>query len=93
MNLALLAANANQLLHLLETFEEKPLFYIILSFIITSLVIQLLVKICLMINYRYNINIPAEAQLALRMNNMITIAILIIAVVNVAITGVIMFNR
>lgn len=92
MNLALFAANSNQLFHLLENFEDKPVFYAILSFILASLIIQFLVKICLIINCRYNANIPAEARKALRMNNLITAAILVITFVNVAITSVIMFR-
>lgn len=93
MNIALLAANANQLMHLLENFEDEPLFYVIFSFIITSFVFQFFVKIFLMINCRYNMNVPEEARRALRVSNLITVAIIFIAVVNVAITGVVMFRR
>jgi hypothetical protein len=89
MNLALLAANANQLKYLIESAEQRPLFYISLSFIIASLVVQLLVKIGLLLNCRHNMNLRDEARKAYRFNNMITFAILLITLINVTITGII----
>lgn len=89
MNFALIAANANQLKYLIESAEQRPLFYFSLVFIITSLVIQIIVKICLMINYRYNMNDEFEARRAIRFNNIITFAILVITLINVTITGII----
>lgn len=89
MNIALLAANANQLKYLLESSEQRPLFYISFSFILVSLFIQILVKICLLINYGYNMNNQEHVRKAIRVNDFITFAIFIITIVNVAITGII----
>lgn len=89
MNFALILANVNQLKYLLET-RERPLFYLSLSFIIASFVIQIFVKIGLMINFRYNMNNHAEVRKALRMNNIVTIAILLVTLINVAISAVIL---
>lgn len=90
MNLALLAANANQLKYLLETSDNKPLFYLSLSFIIASLIVQFLVKICLMIKYRYNMNNQSEARKAQRVSNFTTCAVLLITIINCAMTGIIL---
>lgn len=89
MNLALLASNANQLKYLIESSDQRPLFLISLSFIVASLVIQLLVKICLIINCRYDLNNNEGARKALRMNNFIMFAILLVTLINVTVTGVI----
>jgi Ninjurin len=89
MNLALLAANANQLKYLMESAEQRPLFYISLAFIITSLFVQIMVKICLAINYRFNMNDHVEARRAVRFNNFITFAILVVTLINLSITGII----
>lgn len=89
MNLALLAANANQMKYLLESADKRPLFNISFSFILMSLFIQILVKIGLMISYRYNMNDNNHVQKAFRINNFITFAILIITLINLAITGII----
>lgn len=90
MNLALLAANGNQLKYLIESAEDRPLFYISLSFIIASFVIQLLVKVCLIANCRYDLNDRSDAQKAMRLSNFITLAILVITLINVAISGIIL---
>jgi heme/copper-type cytochrome/quinol oxidase subunit 2 len=90
MNLALLAANANQLKYLIESAEYRPLFYISLAFIVASLLIQLVVKVCLVINCRYNLNNNDEARKAVQINNFVTIAILAIMLINVAVSGVIL---
>lgn len=92
MNIALFAANINQLKYLIESYQDRPLFYVSLTFIITSLVVQLMVKIFLMINYSYDVNDRNETQKAERINNCITIAILVIALINVGITGVILIE-
>lgn len=89
MNLALLAANVNQLKYLIESSEQRPLFYVSLSFIIASLILQLLVKICLMINCRFDLNNNEGAEKARRTNNFIMFAILLITLINVTVTGVI----
>lgn len=89
MNLALLASNANQLKYLIESSEQRPLFLISLSFIVASLVVQLLVKICLIINSRFDLNNNEGARKALRMNNFIMFAILLVTLINVTVTGVI----
>lgn len=89
MNLALLAANANQMKYLLESADQRPLFYISFSFILVSLFVQILVKVCLMINYRYDMNDQDHVRKALRVNNFITFAVLVITLVNLAITGII----
>lgn len=90
MNLALVAANANQLKYLIESAEERPLFYISLAFIVASLLVQLVVKICLVINCHFNLNNNDEAKKAARINKFIIIAILVIVIINVAVSCVVL---
>ena len=90
MNLALFAANGNQLKYLIESAEDRPLFLISFSFLITSIVIQIFVKACLMLSCRYNLMNVDDARKARRVNNVITYAVSFLAFVNFALTGIIL---
>lgn len=92
MNLALVAANANQLKYLIETAEDRPLFYFSLAFIVASILVQLLVKICLMISCRFNLNNDDQARRAMRVNNFTIAGIAVIVLINVAISVVILLE-
>lgn len=83
LDLALLSANANQLRYILETLNTHPYAYFSLVFIILSIVFQIAVGLGLVINSRYNINLKEELSRANRNNNIITIGILMITIVNV----------
>lgn len=87
MDLALLSANANQLRYVLESYGRHPYYYFSLSFIITSLIIQVIVGIGLVLNSRYNIKDQDDICKADRINNFITIGILLITIINVFISA------
>lgn len=87
MDLALLSANANQLRYILESYGRHPYYYFSLSFIITSLVIQVIVGIGLVLNSRYNIKNQDDICKADRINNFITVGILLITIINVFISA------
>ncbi|KAG5678189.1 hypothetical protein PVAND_007882 [Polypedilum vanderplanki] len=83
MDLALLSSNANQLRYILDYKERNHYYYISLSLISTSLVLQILVAIALVFKSRYNIENEKEYENADRINNFITMGILMITIINV----------
>lgn len=87
MDLALLSANANQLRYVLESYSRHPYFYFSLVFITTSIIAQVAVGIGLIWKSRYNIKNEDDFCKADRINNMVTIGIFIITLVNVLISA------
>ncbi|XP_049297208.1 ninjurin-A-like isoform X2 [Anopheles funestus] len=87
MDLALLSANANQLRYVLESYKRHPYFYVNLIFISTSIIAQVAVGIGLIWKSRYNIKNENDFCKADRINNLITIGIFIITLVNVLISA------
>ncbi|XP_061500297.1 ninjurin-A isoform X2 [Anopheles gambiae] len=87
MDLALLSANANQLRYVLESYSRHPYFYVNLVFISTSIIAQVAVGIGLIWKSRYDIKKENDFCKADRINNLITIGIFIITLVNVLISA------
>lgn len=87
MDLALVSANANQLRYVIESFTRHPYYYFSLIFISVSLVIQVAVGVGLIMNSRYDVNDKREICKADKINNMVTIGIFLITLVNVLISA------
>ncbi|XP_055628599.1 ninjurin-A-like [Toxorhynchites rutilus septentrionalis] len=87
MDLALLSANANQLRYVLESYQRHPYFYFSLVFISTSIICQVAVGIGLIWKSRYNIKNEDDFCKADRINNLVTIGIFVITLVNVLISA------
>ncbi|XP_049545102.1 ninjurin-A-like [Anopheles darlingi] len=88
MDLALLSANANQLRYVLDSGKkDHPYYYINLVFISSSIIAQVAVGIGLIWKSRYNIKREADLCKADRINNLVTIGIFIITIVNVLISA------
>lgn len=83
LDLALLSSNANQLRYILDYKERNHYYYISLTCISSSLVLQVLVAIALVFKSRYNIDNEEEYANADRINNFITMGILFITIINV----------
>jgi hypothetical protein len=83
LDLALLSANANQLRYILEYKERNHYYYVSLTLISLSLVLQILVACALVFKSRYNIDNEEEYINADRINNFITMGILFITIINV----------
>lgn len=83
LDLALLSANANQLRYVLDSSLRNHYFYVSLTLISISLVLQVLVAIALIFKSRYNIDNEQEYANADRINNFIMIGILLITIANV----------
>ena len=84
LDLALLSANVNQLRYVLKSLNTHPnSSYVSLVLIILSIAFQIAVAIGLILGNRYNINIANESRKADIYNNMITIGILLITIINI----------
>ncbi|XP_054708949.1 ninjurin-1-like [Uloborus diversus] len=87
MDIALLTANASQLKHVLATADTHDYYLINLVLIASSMTLQILVGILLVVVGRWNINRRKEQNIANLTNNVIVILIFLITVVNVLITA------
>jgi len=83
LDLALLSANANQLRYVLDINVRNHYYYVSLSLISTSLILQVLVAIALIFKSRYNVDQAEGYENADRVNNFILIGILLITISNV----------
>ncbi|XP_015915947.1 ninjurin-1 [Parasteatoda tepidariorum] len=87
LDIALLTANASQLKHVLATADTHDYYLINLILIGSSMTLQVLVGILLVVVGRWNINKRKEQNIANITNNIIVIIIFLITVVNVLITA------
>lgn len=87
LDLSLLSANANQLRYVIESKNHHPYYYFSVSFLVASLIIQVIVGVGLVFNSRYNIKNKDDICKADKINNLITLAILLITIINVFISA------
>ncbi|KAL1490558.1 hypothetical protein ABEB36_013232 [Hypothenemus hampei] len=87
MDLALFSANANQLRYVLETFKNHPYYYPSLVLISISLILQVAVGIGLIWNARYNIKDQSALCRANKVNNVTTVCVFLVTVINVFISA------
>lgn len=87
MDLALLSSNANQLRYVLELRDIHSYYIFSLTFITASLILQVVVGIGLVLNSRYNVKNMEDICKADKINNLITIGILLITIINVFISA------
>jgi len=83
LDLALLSANANQLRYVLDFYGRNRYFYVSVTLISSSLVLQVLVAIALVFKSRYNVDNVEEYESADKLNNFIVMGILLITIINV----------
>lgn len=87
MDIALLTANASQLKQVLRLADAHDYYLINLVLIGTSMTLQIIVGILLVLVGRWNINNRKEQGVANNTNNVIVILIFLITVVNVLISA------
>lgn len=87
MDIALLTANASQLKYVLSHWDMREYFLINIALIGTSMALQIVVGIMLILVGRSNINYRKHQRGADEMNNAIVIMIFLITVVNVLISA------
>lgn len=84
LDIALLSANSEQLRYILDIGEKNNRYYYVsLSLISVSLVLQIIVAIALVFKSRYNIDNEPDFTKADHIDNCIIIGILLITAVNV----------
>jgi hypothetical protein len=86
MDLALLSANANQLRYVLGT-AKNAYFFVNLSLIGLSMLLQIAVGIGLILNSRYNVKREMDICKANRINNFTVVGIFLITVVNILVSS------
>jgi len=87
IDVALLITNVDQLRFILHSFERNPYYYVSLSLIVCSMIMQVIVGIGLIINSRYNVKNCDDMCKADRANNLINIGIFLITVINIMISA------
>jgi Ninjurin len=84
MDVALLVTNVNQLRHIINAIDtSSPYFYISLSLVIASIVLQIIVGILLAVNCRYDVKDCDGICSADRVNNWTTSLIFVVTAINV----------
>ncbi|XP_003737707.1 ninjurin-2 [Galendromus occidentalis] len=87
LDVALLTANASQLKYLLQVGHKHEFYTIMVSLIATSIILQILVGAFIVILGTVNLNREKNHVRANVLNNMVTIFIFIITVVNIVISS------
>jgi len=87
LDVALLTANASQLKYLLQVGREHEFYVIMVSLISTSIVLQILVGVVIILLGMVNLNKDKNHNRADILNNMVTIFIFIITVINIIISA------
>merc|ERR1712156_648431 len=88
LDVALLTANASQLKYVLQLGEDRHDFYhLMLALIILSIVLQAIVGILFLVIGGFNINEEPKEKVADILNDIITVLVFIITLINVIING------
>ncbi|XP_020299781.1 ninjurin-1-like [Pseudomyrmex gracilis] len=87
MDVALITANANQLRYLLEYQQNSPTFYLTMSMIIISLILQIGVGVSLIFKGRYDMKGKSKSTNAERINNYVVVTVFLITIINVFIAA------
>ena len=87
MDVALITANANQLRYLIEYQRSSPTFFVILSLIIVSLMLQIAVGASLIFKGRFDIKGQSKSRAAQKINNYVVVGVFLITIVNVFIAA------
>merc|ERR1711953_788525 len=88
LDVALLTANASQLKYVLQVGEDNhPFYHLMLALIILSIILQIIVGILFLIIGGMNINENADQRVADILNDIITVTVFLITLINVVING------
>lgn len=86
MDFALLVTNVNQIQHIIRHFKtENPIFFVSLTLVSLSILLQIIVGIFLAIGCQYNVKDGDDICKANRINNWVTVLIFLITAINVVI--------
>ncbi|PNF22450.1 hypothetical protein B7P43_G15420 [Cryptotermes secundus] len=83
MDIALITANANQLRYILEFGDRNTVFYITTMLIVTSILLQVAVGVCLIFKGRFDMAGDAKQYQANRLNNYVVMGVFLVTIINV----------
>lgn len=83
MDIALITANANQLRYTIEYNRKSPTFYINVTLICLSLILQIWVGLCLIFKGRLDFKGQSKEPSAKKMNNCVLVGLFFITILNV----------
>ncbi|XP_026809747.1 ninjurin-1-like isoform X3 [Rhopalosiphum maidis] len=87
MDIALFSANANQLRHVLETFDGQYISYICVILLSMSIILQILVGMTMLLSIQYNVTNCNDRKMAFKFGNYVIVGIFLITVVNILISA------
>merc|ERR1712062_539978 len=88
LDVALLTANASQLKYVLQVGEDNhPFYHLMLALIILSIILQIIVGILFLVIGGMNINENADQRVADILNDIITVTVFLITLINIVING------
>ncbi|XP_060836225.1 ninjurin-A-like isoform X2 [Rhopalosiphum padi] len=87
MDIALFSANANQLRHVLETFDGQYISYICVVLLSMSIILQILVGMTMLLSIQYNVTNCNDRKMAFKFGNYVIVGIFLITVVNILISA------
>ncbi|XP_026809741.1 uncharacterized protein LOC113551602 isoform X2 [Rhopalosiphum maidis] len=80
MDIALFSANANQLRHVLETFDGQYISYICVILLSMSIILQILVGMTMLLSIQYNVTNCNDRKMAFKFGNYVIVGIFLITV-------------
>ncbi|XP_025197894.1 ninjurin-2-like isoform X2 [Melanaphis sacchari] len=87
MDIALFSANANQLRHVLETFDGQYISYICAVLLLISIILQILIGMTMLLSIQYKVTNCNERKMAFKIGNYVIVGIFLVTVVNILISA------
>ncbi|GIY21238.1 ninjurin-2 [Caerostris darwini] len=87
LDVALLTANASQLKYLLQAGKEHEFYYVMMTLISLSIILQVLTGCMMLLIANTNLNEVKKQRRADNLNNAITIGIFLVAILNILIAA------
>lgn len=87
LDVALLTANASQLKYLLQVGKEHEFYYVMMTLISLSIILQVVTGCLMLLIANTNVNEVKKQSRAENLNNAITIGVFLIAILNILISA------
>ncbi|GFX22116.1 ninjurin-2 [Trichonephila clavipes] len=87
LDVALLTANASQLKYLLQVGKEHEFYYVMMTLISLSIILQVLTGCMMLLVANTNLNEVKKQRRAENLNNAITIGVFLVAILNILISA------
>ncbi|GFT63597.1 ninjurin-2 [Nephila pilipes] len=87
LDVALLTANASQLKYLLQVGKEHEFYYVMMTLISLSIILQVLTGCMMLLVANTNLNEVKKQRRAENLNNAITVGVFLVAILNILISA------